>query len=213
MYQDARKLTTKKLMSLNDALVKFLVCINQPISLVASQHFLAFVKALNSQYKLPCSLKVRENLIPDLAHNCKCNLLRLLMNEVELKCSLSTDIWTSNSQCSYLGITCHFIDRSWKFNSVVISLSYLNEPKTSDYLSRRIQEQLKEWKLESKVGAFVSDSGANIYEALSTFDNTYVIACAAHRLNLCISAIFVERKIKIKEQLATNEEHQDELTN
>ena len=46
----------------------------------------------------------------------------------------------------------------------------------------------------------MSDSGANIYNAISRFENIKHIPCAGHRLNLCINNLFKIKKIKTRKE-------------
>ena len=53
--------------------------------------------------------------------------LNLHMKDNVLKCCLTIDGWTSSSQESFMGITCHYIDENFATKSVVLNLKHLNE--------------------------------------------------------------------------------------
>ena len=59
-------IAARKLININTALVKFIVGTDQPIGLVANPHFIAFVKEINNQYKLPCTRRLRDALILEM---------------------------------------------------------------------------------------------------------------------------------------------------
>ena len=54
-----------------DALINFIVKTEQPISIVESSDFKAFIKTLNNSYKLPSRKTVKHDLVPELV--CKFN--------------------------------------------------------------------------------------------------------------------------------------------
>ena len=62
---------------------------------------------------------------------------------------------------------------------------------------------LLDWGIEQKVHGFVSDSGANVFEALKQFIESITLPCAAHRLNLCVNDLLHQRKIKQTSQAST----------
>ena len=56
-----------------------------------------------------------------------------------LRCAVTLDICSSNSQCSYLGVTCHFIDAKFNYKSEAIALAYLDESHTAGYIAKRLR--------------------------------------------------------------------------
>ena len=50
------------------------------------------------------------------------------------KCCITSDIWISNSQFSYLSATLHFINDNWELSSRVLGLYYLDQPHCADYI-------------------------------------------------------------------------------
>jgi hypothetical protein len=51
---------------------------------------------------------------------------KLKAKEEAYRVSISSDIWTSNSNCSYLGITVHYITEDFKMVKVVPKMIKLN---------------------------------------------------------------------------------------
>ena len=77
--------------------------------------------------------------------------LNLHMKDNVLKCCLTIDGWTSSSQESFMGITCHYIDENFATKSVVLNLKHLNENHNAEYIKDTVNKVLDEWKLKDKV--------------------------------------------------------------
>ncbi|CAF1117838.1 unnamed protein product [Brachionus calyciflorus] len=98
------------------------------------------------------------------------NALKVELNNVKFV-SITTDIWTSIAQISYLGSTVHYLDpRNFILRNRVFGLIYLNDGHDRYYLSNKIKTTIDEWKIYDKVVAFVSDSASNMKSALESFD-------------------------------------------
>ena len=108
-------------------------------------------------------------------------------------CCITSDIWTSNSQFSYLSATLHYINDKWELTSRVLGLYYLNQPLCADYIFEKTNEILTEWNLSvDKILFFIADSGANIKAAFEQFNKH--LPCSAHKINSVVNDLF---KIKI----------------
>ena len=81
------------------------------------------------------------------------NLVKMELQSVEGLVTITSDVWQSNSQLSYLGATCHFINDSMGLKNKSLCLTYLTEPKSALYLERTLNEALVRWGIESKVNA------------------------------------------------------------
>lgn len=65
--------------------------------------------------------------------------------------SVTTDIWTSNSLMSYLGVTFHYIDQHMFFHNKVLCLRYLEDEHSGRFIYEQLQIVLEEWLLSNKV--------------------------------------------------------------
>lgn len=100
---------------------------------------------------------------------------------------MTTDCWTSRCTESYLALTIHFIDKSFKLNSFLLSCHHFNETRTSLNLSENIKSTLEIWNLEKKVILAVSDNAHNIKNALNSLQLKN-FGCFTHTLNLIVQA-------------------------
>jgi hypothetical protein len=71
--------------------------------------------------------------------------------------AITSDNWQSNSLNDYLSLTCHYIDTSFIMQNKVLSLRYMTESKTADYLFESINSILKEWNVQDKVSSYISN--------------------------------------------------------
>ena len=71
-----------------------------------------------------------------------------------VKCSISTDSWTSIATESFLGVTCHYVTKMFKFKSLILCLQYLNDDHNSQFIFGSLNEILDSWSVGEKVLKF-----------------------------------------------------------
>ena len=72
---------------------------------------------------LKCSMYYNFNLTAFIkAYDVKRGIKNVFTADNGLRCAVTLDIWPSNSQCSYLGVTCHFIDAKFNYKREAIAL-------------------------------------------------------------------------------------------
>jgi len=158
----------------------------QPFSIVEDPGFKEFVKLLNPNYQIPNRHTISKILIPSAYETCLNNVKEIISKEL-VTCCMTTDCWTSRCTESYLAITIHFIDKSFKLNSFLLSCHHFNETHTSLNLSENIKSTLEAWNLENKIILAVSDNAYNIKNALNSLQ-LKSFGCFAHTLNLIVQA-------------------------
>ncbi|CAF1090283.1 unnamed protein product [Brachionus calyciflorus] len=170
----------------------FLLC-NLPVSIVDRDEFRNLLKDAIPGYSVPCRQTFTKNLIPQKSVMVKSSIAHELsgVNSFSLTC----DAWTSNSNLSYLGVTCHYLNKDFILTSRLLSLKYLEEDHKSEYLFEVLKEIINEWYLDGKVFKIVSDSGSNMKGAITRFNDKFV-PCVAHRINLCVNDIMSEKGVK-----------------
>lgn len=178
-----RATTTKKSKKITDGLVEFIVTANEPMSLVENDFFKHLLHQLNIHYKMPSKSHLSTVVIPEKYESVKAALEHEIATHLT-NCAITTDIWTSNSQNSYLSSTIHFIDNHWRLCSRLLGLIYLDESHEAAYIKTTMLKQFKDWKIDNKVQRVVSDSGANMKKAFK--DENLHFACVAHKLNLSV---------------------------
>lgn len=160
----------------------------QPFSIVEDTGFKEFIKLLNPNYQIPNHHTISKVLIPTAYETCLNNVKEIISNEL-VTCCMTTDCWTSRCTESYLAlaITIHFIAKSFKLNSFLLSCHHFNETHTSLNLSDNIKSTLEIWNLENKIILAVSDNAYNIKNALKSLQLKN-FGYFAHTLNLIVQA-------------------------
>lgn len=100
--------------------------------------------------------------------------------------SITTDMWTSDSTKSYITITCHFIYND-NLYSTVLNTKEVRESHTGENIAATPSYIFKEWNITNKIVTIVSDSGANIKNAINDHLQKYHRLCVAHTLNLSVN--------------------------
>ena len=81
--------------------------------------------------------------------------------------SLTTDIWTSQTQQAYLTVTAHFITEKWKMESKVFQTRGMPERQTGVNISERLKAAACEWNIANdRLVAVVCDNAANMVLAI-----------------------------------------------
>ncbi|KZV38730.1 hypothetical protein F511_19528, partial [Dorcoceras hygrometricum] len=112
------------------------------------------------------------------------------------KVSLCSYIWSDHWQsCSYMGITCHWIDNAWNIQKCLLSYRCFNDPHTAQNISHLMFIILEEYGLTSKIFSIsfdnVSANTCSIDELIrlcqpSIGGKFFHIRCTCHIFNLCV---------------------------
>lgn len=107
--------------------------------------------------------------------------------------AITTDIWSSRHQDSYLGVTAHFFDSSWQFQSRILDTKPFPENHTAENISKKVDNCLSEWGLVTekdkwrRVTAIVSDNASNMINAVRDIGVDHM-PCPGHTINLAVQA-------------------------
>ncbi|KAH9657904.1 hypothetical protein KPL70_023270 [Citrus sinensis] len=127
-------------------------------------------------------------------------MLKSLICNNKQQVSLTTDLWTSVQNMSYMVITNHFIDSDWCLNRKIISFSAIEDHRGKT-IGKKIVACLQDWGIERLFAIIVDNATANdiaigyVTMQLLTWrnDNALVLAgqyihvcCCAHILNLIV---------------------------
>lgn len=164
------------------SLLKLIVKDFQPLSIVENAGFLEYSKTLNPLYTVPSRNILRNNIL-STKYVEEVAKLKSILHDVKYV-SLTTDIWQSDSNMSYLSLTCHFV-HDMQLHSRVLSVKEITSVHhTGKNIAADISAILTEWDLDGKIVTIVSDNGANIKNAITVHLRKYHHPCVAHTLNL-----------------------------
>ncbi|KAG2215882.1 hypothetical protein INT45_006789, partial [Circinella minor] len=81
--------------------------------------------------------------------------------------SYTVDAWTSESRVPFLGMTAHWIDESWKQNSIVLGLKLLEGSHTGANIAAAFIRVLEHWNLQENSFFLTADNASNM-ETIAT---------------------------------------------
>ena len=123
--------------------------------------------------------------------------LQNLLNSIQGRICLTSDLWTSISTDGYLTLTAHFVDQEWKLQKKILNFTHLPPPHSSVALSEKINALLTDWRIEKKLFSITLDNASvndcfveNLKNQLNFRGNLLLsgqffhIRCCAHILNL-----------------------------
>ena len=115
--------------------------------------------------------------------------------------SLTADLWISAGNDAYLGVTSHFVDRSWTLNHYLLGAFELNHSHTSDNIKDLLFSVLDDYGITGKVHVIVTDNARNIRTACSS-RNIQNLTCFGRNVNLAIKAGIEQQNVRISNLLA-----------
>ncbi|KAL4090646.1 hypothetical protein QTP88_025440 [Uroleucon formosanum] len=170
--------------SIDKSLIKMISVDYQPLSLVDNIGFLEYSKKLQPLYKPPSRKTLTMKLLPD-EYNKIATILKSMLRSIN-NVSITTDMWTSDSNRAYLTVTCHFIFND-RLYSPVLATREIIKIHTGANIATSISDILIEWGILDKIVTIVSDNGANIKNAINEHLRKYHHPCVAHTLNLIVN--------------------------
>lgn len=169
---------------MDNSLLEMIVLDFQPFSFIENAGFKNFVRKLNPLYQIP-SRKYLTNVLLNNKYIEVSLKSKKTLSEVEYV-SVTTDIWTSDSNKSYISVTCHFVNKNLLI-SQVLSTDEIVGPHTAENIGNILNKVFGDWEINDKVVTVVSDNGSNIKCAINEFLKKHHHPCVAHTLNLCVN--------------------------
>lgn len=118
----------------------------------------------------------------------KPKLEEYISNEVSDNSNLTStlDIWSDETNQSYLGVTIHFLTKTWILESFSIALKPLFDSHTAENIATWLNEVYDHWKIHPWLR--LNDGASNVSEALSKSlekisQSSCHLRCGAHKLH------------------------------
>jgi len=178
------ELSDSEIKAINKSLIKMIVADYQPLSLVENIGFIEYTKKLQPLYSIPSRKVLTSQLLPQEYNVMLLKIKSILQNVNDL--SITTDMWTSDSNKSYITVTCHFIFDD-QFFSPVIATKGVSDRHTGQNIAATLTNIFNEWNIANKIITVVSDNGSNIKNAINEHLLKHHHPCVAHTLNLSIN--------------------------
>lgn len=128
----------------------------------------------------------------------KIDNMKSVFNNVQ-RLSMTTDLWTSGNQHSYIGVTIHYVDKEYKLQNHVLDFAAITGPHDGKNIAKSIFEILQKFGISSKLLAITVDNAANnktmVQELQKLIFNSHnqvwdsenmMFRCFAHVLNLVV---------------------------
>jgi len=185
LYGSAKKneLSDADNKSIDKALIKMIVSDYQPLSIVENIGFKEYTNILQPLYTPPSRKLLSTKLLP-IEYNVIVSKLKGMLRTV-LNVSVTTDMWTSDSNKAYITVTCHFIFDDILY-SPVLATREVHDSHTGENIAASLRLIFNEWEIGNKIVTVVSDNGANIKSAINQYLKKHHHPCVAHTLNLSV---------------------------
>lgn len=152
----------------------------QPLSIVENIGFLEYTNILQSLYSPQSRKLLTTKLLPD-EYKIIASKLKNMLTSIDYE-SITTDMWTSDSNKAYITVTGHFILED-KLYLPVLATREVHEAHNGENIATVLSDIFKEWDITDKIVTVVSDNGVNIKNAIlltSTFSNTTILEWQTH---------------------------------
>ncbi|XP_054744518.1 E3 SUMO-protein ligase ZBED1-like [Anastrepha obliqua] len=146
-----------------------------PITSVEDPEFRDFIKLFDPRYKLPSRTTPSNVMMTNLFDEQKPKLKNLLSKINHW--AITTDMWTSLANESYMTVTCSFITDSY---------CLIDETNhTAKNIADTLQAVCNEWGIFDKITAIVTDNASSMIKACELLKKRN-LPCYAHSLNLVV---------------------------
>ncbi|CAI6353002.1 unnamed protein product [Macrosiphum euphorbiae] len=178
-----KPLSISKSKAIDQQITKCIVKHYHPFSLVEETEFRNLIRMLAPNYSIPSRKTVSNNLLLQVYNDTFQKVSKDVQDASSV--ALTTDGWTSINNTSFIAILAHFINSETKLCSRLLGCINFNEKHTATELSVFLKDVVREWKLENKISAVVTDNASNIKAAIRQ-TNWRHVSCFAHVLNIGI---------------------------
>ena len=140
-------------------------------NIVKRTGFKRLMNVLEPRYTLPSDKYFSDTLLPEMYTKVKEKITALLSPLKHV--SVTTDLWSSIAQDSYLSITLHFIGADYQYQQACLHALPFNDRHTGSEISSIITNCLQAWNVFDKLHVIVRDT--NCLQAWNVFDKLHVI--------------------------------------
>ncbi|XP_019244118.1 PREDICTED: uncharacterized protein LOC109224032 isoform X2 [Nicotiana attenuata] len=179
---------------LNWLLVQWLILSSLPPSTLDEHWLLNSFKFLNPTVKLWPRDKF-QTVLCEVFRSMQEDV-RVIVDQVSSKVSITLDFWTSYEQLLYMSITCQWIDENWYFQRMLLDVCHISSPCGAAEIAHALLKVLKTYNIDNRVLCCTHDNSPIALHACHTLkedmDNQkmssfYYLPCAAHTLNSIIN--------------------------
>ncbi|KAK2641534.1 hypothetical protein Ddye_023297 [Dipteronia dyeriana] len=81
-----------------------------------------------------------------------------LLDSIDSKIAVTTDMWTSSTKRGYVVVTMHFIDKSWVLHSRIMRFIHVLSPHDATSLGEQLVTYFYDWNVDRKLSAITVDN-------------------------------------------------------
>jgi len=159
----------------------------RPINLVEGENFKLLIEHLAPGYDLPSRMTFTRQL-DNMLVKCKRKITSILSKAHHI--SITSDLWSSVRQQSYVGVTAHCLDANMEVQTFVLATKQVVNSHTGENVAEWIESVIADYSISpDQIFAVVTDNGTNMVRACDMLHNRHHwkhIRCSAHTLQLCI---------------------------
>lgn len=136
---------------------------NLPLNLVENPWFRAFMKDCNVKCEPVSTKKVKHAVIPSMKNQLLKTIHEKLHDVNHL--TLTIDGWCDRRCRSFLGATCHFLDKEMMPETFLIDFVRFKSPHTGENIRQLTEEILDRYNIKEKIFKIVTDNASNMVNA------------------------------------------------
>ena len=164
----------------------------QPISFVEDIGFSRLMQLVKPNYVIPSRKYFSQKIIPQIKSKVLFKV-KAAINESEY-ISFTTDIWTNNSNHSFISLTAHCINPKFERNVYIIRFAPFSGPHAGSRIAKILDTVIEEFNIPAhKIHMFVRDNAGNMAKGIT--DTGYsALPCFLHTLQLVIQDVLFEQQ-------------------
>ncbi|KOB74120.1 Uncharacterized protein OBRU01_02555 [Operophtera brumata] len=187
-----KKMTASQRVTIDEKLLMLFIKDFQPFSVVEDKGFREYTTALNPAYQLPTRQHISNTLMPAMYERVQTNAIKNITS-----LSLTTDLWTSASQESYIAVMAHYIDEEYRCRKILLECAPLPGSHTATNIAAEISRLMNDLSLEKKqILIITTDNARNMENAVKIHLGLKHFGCFAHTLNLVVENALEVEEVK-----------------
>ncbi|KAI3927198.1 hypothetical protein MKW92_013536 [Papaver armeniacum] len=142
-----------------DLIARMIILHELPFYMVEYVLFGMVLSSLQPNFKLVKRTTAKTDCMK--VYNYEKKLLYETFSKVQSRISLTTDMWTCNSQNKgYMALTTHYIDEEWRVQKRILSFSLVDGQHTGANIAKVLMDKLLEWNIDRKIGSITLDNAS-----------------------------------------------------
>ena len=153
-----QRCTERRAKVVSDMILNMIIKDIRPIAIVEGEGFQEMMHLVEPGYKVPSRKYFTKSLHLKYSEGVK-NLKKMLTDEAS-SLAITTDIWTSSTNDSYIPLTIHFVTKEWETRNCILETRSFPEHHKGANIADKLKDMMSVFDIEnSKVVAVVHDQG------------------------------------------------------